>query len=238
MSFKNLSINFNNLREAENDIPVGSDQDSSSTLKAVGINIYDQHYRTNKCSTSRAEYEEIRTLLNNLIKRDDDVELDYVDPSNTAFLTGLETVEIDSDQVATGKTDNVYLMDKNQVVVFECKQTYNNKNYFSYYCYLVDKNKNTWLIYIYNWENSGYSPIVIDLQDKFVPKLIGTSGDSGKVYTGIMTGNFNLLADSNTTVINYETHLTNTVFNIPNDVSLEDDSALISPFGILVSEDN
>ena len=122
-------------------------------------------------------------------------------------------------------------MGANQILIYQSKQGMAENKYYTYYCYLKDKEEgtegsersdgNVWLIYIPGPVTEKMKPVIFDLQDKLEPTftkgIITVNGNEPtKVIVSVSTGNFDILRDSSG---NWETvvNLKNTSFNLAVD---------------------
>lgn len=229
MTTPTLEINFNNYRKT-NEEGIGSINE--------GISIYNQRYPLDKALTESLSLDQIKALLERVIKGTL-VKIDTTVSSNPFS---------QFEYVPSSENSSTYLLEKNQIMIFECKRTVDGKDYYSYYCYFKDNGNpndtdgNVWLIFItlakVQTENQeeGFLPypVIFDLQDSLEPKFIGENVKVDETSTqftikSCFTGNFDI--EKVGTEFNYAgIKLKNTSFNLSYEEKKEA-TATIHPIG-------
>lgn len=210
----NIEVNFNNNDEGH---------DNGSATK--GICIYNQRYN----------YEDNAITSESALGN-----LDIVDRLNKVLTCehGFAFVEDSSSNPFAGLKldgeDTIKRMAKNQILVFKCTKPIGEGSYCTYYCYLKDKDGNSWMIYIHDKKRH---PVVFDIQEDLEIKFTATT-DSNSVttVTSVDTGNFSLTKIG--TEFNYnDIELKNTSFNLAVNEKAET-KVNIKPVGIVIAKTN
>lgn len=212
-----LEINFNNY--------FGTEENAFGTINN-GISIYNQRYSLNKALKTSLTLDQIKPILEKVIKGT--LVPIYPTTSNPFDKFAYE---------ASSTNSSTYLLQKNQIMIFECKRTVNGQIYYSYYCYFKDNGSNNdadgnvWLIFITlanvqteSVQESIPYPVIFDLQDNLEPtftyKTVTTGETSTNTIASCSTGNFDIKTVG--TVFNYDNiKLKNTSFNLSYDEKKE-----------------
>ena len=240
-----LTINFENNITGEDDVTGLATGDHAS--ETLGINIYSQIFKRKDAFDAAVKVEDradLLKILKKVVKCETGKELGYREQVSTYF----DNVALE--KVASASTEsNTYLMQPNQILIFQSKQGPEDTPYYTYYCYFKEnavetatgesKDGNVWVIYI---PGPKMSPIVFDLVDSLEPtfEIAGTlnsDGTSGGVQS-VSTGNFVLRRKQNNAgIVAWENKvdLKNTSFNLAYD-DMSEGQAEITFYGVVVAE--
>ena len=179
-----LTINFENNITGEDDVTGLATGDHAS--ETLGINIYSQIFKRKDAFDAAVKVEDradLLKILKKVVKCETGKELGYREQVSTYF----DNVALE--KVASASTEsNTYLMQPNQILIFQSKQGPEDTPYYTYYCYFKEnavetatgesKDGNVWVIYI---PGPKMSPIVFDLVDSLEPtfEIAGTVNANG-----------------------------------------------------------
>ena len=232
-----LEINFVNNSRAEGKDTTTKVEGTDHAGIATGINIFAQRFKRDDTFATQQTLYNIIPILKNLITCSEGYTLKVKGDDPTSY----DNLETDAKNEAADK----FIMKKNQIIVYQCKQGLTDKEYYVYYCYVKDKGNtaasdetkdgNAWLIYIPGPVTDHFKPIIFDLEDDLEPIFTkGDAGDKTNTYVGVSTGNFDLLRKTSG---DWETKvkLKNTSFNLAVDDTAEN-PAVVNFLGVITPQ--